>query len=183
MGRALTNNGIKFTSEFITEVLIPQLPEDYIKFWDIKFTTQIGGIRFCKGEVEAIYLFISAKGKDEAILKYLKSPHIDHYDFESLYVRYDIEGKNEFDEYRYDLQNKVVATYNFEPKENGHFCNQYKNGELDKQYVFSIDEVYHPQELQQMIDENIITDFDINNTDVDGMYVINFPDIIYYYIR
>ena len=182
MGRALKDNGIKFTKEFIIEVLMNQLPEDYITFWDIKFTTQIGGIRFCNGEVESIYLFISAKGKNEAILKYLKLPHINHYDFDSLYVRYDIEGKNEFDEYRYDLENKVVATYNFSPSGNGHFCNQYKNGKLDKEYVFS-NEVYHPQELQQMIDENIITNFDINNTDVDGMYVINHPDIIYYSIR
>lgn len=182
MERELNFNGINFTNEFIIEVLIPQLPDDFSNFWDIKYLKKTGGVRFKEGVLESIYLFVYAKGKEESILKFIKSPHIDSFEFDSLYVRHDIKGINKYDEYRYNLDNEVIATYNFFPNEDGHFCNQYKNGELDKKYVFSL-EAFHPYELQKLIDSNIITDFDIENTNVDGFYPENDKNTIYYYIR
>jgi hypothetical protein len=184
MERELTYNGINFTDDFITEILMPQLPDDYVKFWEIDNFTKTGGVRFKDGIIESVYLFVSAKGQDEAILKFIKPIHIDYYYFDSLYVRYDINEVNEYDEYRYNLENEIVATYNFFPIDegDGHFCNQYKNGELDKKYIFS-HETFPSYYLQRLIDDNIVTNFDTDNTNVDGFYPESDKNTIYYYIR
>jgi hypothetical protein len=182
MERELNFNGINFTDDFIIDVLIPQLPDDFVKFWDINYNTKTGGVRFKDGIVESIYLFVSAKGKEESILKYIKPLHIDYYYFDSLYVRHDVAGDNEYDEYRYNLDNEIIATYNFFPSDDGHFCNQFKNGELDKKYIFSY-ETLDPYHMQRLIDDGIITNFDVTNTRVDGFYPHNDESTIYYYIR
>jgi hypothetical protein len=183
MGKELIYNGIEFTSEFIIEVLIPQLPDNYVNFWDIKYNSKTGGIRFCKDKVESIYLFVSIKGIDESILKFVKSPHINHFEFDSLYVGFNINGEKEYDDYRYNINNEVIATYNFLLNENGgHFCNQFKDGVLLKKYITN-NESFHPYVLQQMIDEGVITDFDVNTTTVDGFHVSDDIDTVYYFIR
>ena len=37
--------------------------------------------------------------------------------------------------------------------------------------------------LQQMIDRNVITNFDVNTTKVDGFHVSDDTDTVYYFIR
>ena len=194
--KELTYNGIEFTSEFITEVLMDQLPEDYINFWNINFNSKTGGIRFCKDKVESInifliktlyqksiYLFVSIRGIDESILKFTKLPHIDYVEFDSLYVGLNINGEKEYDDYRYNLNNEVIATYNFILNEDGgHFCNQFKNGVLLKQYITN-NESFRPYALQQMIDRGVITNFDVNTTKVDGFHVSDDINTVYYFIR
>jgi hypothetical protein len=183
MERELNFNGINFTSEFIIEVLIPQLPDDFSNFWDIKYLGKTGIIRCKDGVIESIYLFVYAKGKEESVLKFIKPPHIDYFEFDSLYVRYDINGENKYDEYRYNLDNEIIATYDFFPNNGkGHFCNQYKNGKLEKKYIFSF-EAFPPYDLQKLIDDNIITHFDIDDTNIDGFYPEGDESTIYYYIR
>jgi hypothetical protein len=181
--KELKYNGIEFTNDFITDVLMDQLPEDYINFWDINFNSKTGGIRCYKDKVESIYLFVSIRGIDESILKFTKLPHIDYVEFDSLYVGLNINGEKEYDDYRYNLNNEVIATYNFILNEDGgHFCNQFKDGILLKQYITN-NESFRPYALQQMIDRNVITNFDVNTTKVDGFHVSDDIDTVYYFIR
>lgn len=183
MEKEIIYNGIEFTDEIINDILIPQLPSSYVDFWDIKYNSKNGGIRCSYNTIDSIYLFASIKGKDENILKFNKLPHSDYFEFDSLYVGYDIKGKDIYDDYRYNLDNKLIATYNFIPNEDGgHFCNQFKDDVLLKQYVTN-SKLSNPYPLQQMIDKNVITNFDINTTQVDGFHVLGDVNTVYYFIR
>jgi hypothetical protein len=61
MEKEIIYNGIEFTDEIINNILIPQLPSSYVDFWDIKYNSKNGGIRFSYNIIDYIYLFASIK--------------------------------------------------------------------------------------------------------------------------
>ena len=185
----MTYNNIYFKEDFIKNKLKPQLPEDYINFWEIDFNTKVGGIRVDDKKIKTIYLFAPLKDYEDGVLRFDKVNSKSWFNptsiwvFHSLYSNYDFTNKYIYSEYRYNIKNELLSTYDFlGEKDKEYPFHQYVDDKLTKKYKFET-AVAPPIELQIAIDEGILTEFDINTVKMDKCSIKDNPNQNYYYVR
>jgi hypothetical protein len=177
----MTYNNIYFRWDFIENKLKPLLPLEYINFWEIDFNTKEGGIRIDKNKIKTIYLFTPIKNYPGGVLRFDK--YALNWEFHSLYTNYDFTNQNKYSEYRYNLKNKLLSTYQFlGEKDKEYPFHQYVDDKLTKKYKFET-AITPPIELQTAIDEGILTEFDINTIKMDKCSIKDNPNQNYYYVR
>ena len=178
-------NDIFFTQKFIDKELKPQLPDSYIKEWDIKIDVNVGGIRIKDDTIDGLYLAdVSVLGHNDGTLKFINTDK--GLIFDSIYVRRDSKYPFKYDEYRYNINHKLIGTYNYIQgfKYGTPFCTQYKNDVEGKKYigVFN-DSEETPKAFNKLIEDGVITKFNLEKTYIDYFYTEGDIEQKYYIIK
>lgn len=125
------NNEIYFSKSIIIDAS-EKIPEFILNFWDVDFySPTLGCVRTSDNKVVAIYFYIQTNVMHHAIIKfnYIKEEMI----FDSIYVEKNLYGKSEPGrEYRYNKDNKFIASYDFYMDQP--FCAQNKTKLNSKNY-------------------------------------------------
>ena len=179
---------IFFKKEWIDKTIIPLIPQNFINRWDIDFYNHKhgyadkvrGGIRINGEQIEEFYLYVTTIDKTRSnILKFNNTKF--GYKFDSLYTGYDLYKIGKWNEYRYDVNNKILATYLFGQHSDGSFCHQYKDDILHKKYKLSlVGDKSNNKNLNKLSKKGIIQEIDLNE-ELDWVYIDGNTKLRYYY--
>ena len=131
-GRLMAQNNDIYFNKGICIEAGDSIPEFILDFWGICFNDpSLGFIRTLDDSVVAIYFYIKTNIQDNSIIKfqYIKEEMV----FDSIYVYKNLYGESEEGkEYRYDSENKFIASYDFYMDQP--FCAQNKEKQNSKSY-------------------------------------------------
>jgi|TARA_B110000908_G_scaffold24947_1_gene28722 hypothetical protein len=139
-------NKVYFNKELVNS-LHNKLPDKFKEFWEIKYNDLTDGcVRTLNNKVIAFYFYINTDSVNRSILKFnFKREYFkeDEIQFDSIYAHNNLKDSNPYQEYRYDVNNNLIAGYNFSVpsgvryKGNDIFGEQFKKDKYIKNYTYS----------------------------------------------
>ena len=171
--------------DFINSSLDPKFKE----FWNIEYKEQTDGfVRTSNNEVVAFYFYINTNSNKQSILKFnfrnlidVSDWRDDEFQFDSIYVNKDLKKKNNYQEYRYNEQNDLIASYNFGDDKAPFFCKQFKEDKHKKSYTHSFTPKLSNSSLTTFSKKYLTKD--LSKIKVDYFHVKDNKNEIYWFIR
>ena len=183
-------NKVYFKEELVNS-LHNCLPNDFIKFWDIKYNDLTDGcVRTLNNKVIAFYFYIKTDSVNRSILKFnFKGGWFkeDNIQFDSIYVHNNLKNYKPYQEYRYDVDNNLIAGYNFSnfsgKRYNGNdiFGEQFKKDKYVKNYTYNSISKNANSSLVKFSKKYLTKD--LSKTRVDYFHVGDNKKEIYWFIR
>tara|TARA_B100001094_G_scaffold72416_1_gene68597 strand:+ start:1287 stop:1835 length:549 start_codon:yes stop_codon:yes gene_type:complete len=176
-------NNVQFNDEFVS-FIDGELNEKFKKFWGVKYKDKTDGcVRTLNGKIIAFYFYVDTNSNKQSILKFnfRSTKKGDEFQFDSIYVNKDLKGINQYQEYRYDENNNLIAVYNFGDDKAPFFCEQFKEDEHVKNYTHSFKPKLANNSLVKF--SLLYLNKNLHKTKVDYFHVQDNKKEIYWFIR
>tara|TARA_B100000768_G_C11250765_1_gene364010 strand:- start:304 stop:867 length:564 start_codon:yes stop_codon:yes gene_type:complete len=183
-------NKVYFNEELVNS-LNNKIPNKFKEFWDIKYNDLTDGcVRTLNNKVIAFYFYINTDSVNRSILKFnFKREWFkgDNIQFDSIYAYNNLKNYKPYQEYRYDVNNNLIAGYNFSIpsgeryKGNDIFGEQFKKDKYIKNYTYSSISKNANSSLVKFSKKYLTKD--LSKTRVDYFHVGDNKNEIYWFIR
>ena len=183
-------NKVYFNKELVN-TLHNKLPDKFKEFWDIKYNDLTDGcVRTLNNKVIAFYFYINTDSVNRSILKFnFKGGWFteDNIQFDSIYVHNNLKNYKLYQEYRYDINNNLIAGYNFSALSGTRynsdevFGEQFKKDKYIKNYTYSSIKKVANSSLVKFSKKYLTKN--LSKTMVDYFHVGDNKKEIYWFIR